>query len=101
MRSAPPAASTITGTPMRLRLRAAALVLLALPAAGPVAAAPSGFAFLEVPAGARASALAGAFATAGRFVGRYGVNHEGNAEVVQDLVSSRGAASEENRAALR
>lgn len=42
-----------------------AVTLLAVLAAAPVAADPAGFAFLEVPAGARASALGGAFATLG------------------------------------
>jgi hypothetical protein len=42
---------------------AAACVALLLLCARPAACAPSGFAFLEVPAGARASALGGAFAS--------------------------------------
>jgi hypothetical protein len=42
--------------------------MLAILAASPVAGAPSGFAFLEVPAGARASALGGAFAALGEGV---------------------------------
>jgi hypothetical protein len=42
----------------------AAIVAIALPlAAGTAAAAPPGFAFLEVPAGARAAALGGAYVT--------------------------------------
>ncbi|MGH7730712.1 MAG: PorV/PorQ family protein [Candidatus Eiseniibacteriota bacterium] len=53
---------------MRRCLRAAIGPLLAVLAAAPAAGAPSGFAFLEVPAGARASALAGAFATVGEGV---------------------------------
>lgn len=44
-----------------------ALMLVAL-AAAPAGAAPSGFAFLEVPAGARASALGGAFIAMGEGV---------------------------------
>jgi hypothetical protein len=51
--------------PLRICLSLAAALLVALAAAAPAAAGPSGFAFLEVPAGARASALGGAFATLG------------------------------------
>jgi hypothetical protein len=52
---------------VRKQLSLVALLLAA--AIAPVAhAAPSGFAFLEVPAGARASALSGAFATLGEGV---------------------------------
>src|SRR5262245_7661424 len=43
-------------------------VLLAVLAAPTAAAAPSGFSFLEVPAGARASALGGAFVASGEGV---------------------------------
>ena len=46
----------------------ASILLAAVVTAAPVAAAPSGFAFLEVPAGARASALGGAFVTLGEGV---------------------------------
>lgn len=53
---------------MRMGLRTAIVLLFAIVAAVPVAGAPSGFAFLEVPAGARASALGGAFATLGEGV---------------------------------
>ena len=53
---------------MPLRDRVAIVPLLAMLAAAPVAAGPSGFAFLEVPAGARASALGGAFAVSGEGV---------------------------------
>lgn len=51
--------------PLRLRLLA---VLIALLVALPAAAGPNGFAFLEVPAGARASALGGAFVALGEGV---------------------------------
>jgi hypothetical protein len=61
----PPPASTVTGTFMRHRHPATFVALLALLAAAPAAAAPAGFVFLEVPAGARASALGGAFAVVG------------------------------------
>jgi hypothetical protein len=50
---------------MKLLRGAPAVLALAVLTAGPAAAAPSGFAFLEVPAGARASALGGAFVAAG------------------------------------
>ncbi len=54
---------------MRRPLHAATLALLAVLAASsavsPAAGDPTGFAFLEVPAGARASALGGAFAALG------------------------------------
>lgn len=50
---------------MRIRLRLVTLLSLSLVGAAPVAAGPSGFAFLEVTAGARASALGGAYATLG------------------------------------
>jgi hypothetical protein len=53
---------------MRRIARTAIVPLLALLAAAPAAADPAGFAFLEVPAGARASALGGAFATVGEGV---------------------------------
>jgi uncharacterized protein UPF0164 len=53
---------------MRRYLRVAVALWLAILAATPAAGAPSGFAFLEVPAGARASALGGAFATVGEGV---------------------------------
>ena len=46
--------------PIRAAMACATLVLLC---ARPASCAPSGFAFLEVPAGARASALGGAFAS--------------------------------------
>ena len=48
-----------------MRVRSLALLLMAVLAAAPAAADPSGFAFLEVPAGARAAALGGAFASLG------------------------------------
>lgn len=51
-----------------MRMRSLALILVAMLLALPAAADPSGFAFLEVPAGARASALGGAFAAMGEGV---------------------------------
>ena len=51
--------------PSRLAILCAALLL---PAARPATCAPPGFAFLEVPAGARAAALGGAFTTLARGV---------------------------------
>jgi len=51
-----------------MRMRSFALILVATVVAAPAMADPSGFAFLEVPAGARASALGGAFATLGEGV---------------------------------
>ena len=53
---------------MRRFARTAIVPLLAILASTPAAADPSGFAFLEVPAGARASALGGAFAAIGEGV---------------------------------
>ncbi len=53
---------------MVFRRPIATVLLLAVLAAPPAAAAPSGFAFLEVPAGARASALGGAFVAMGEGV---------------------------------
>ena len=46
---------------MLLHRTAVAALMLALIASAPATADPSAFAFLEVPAGARASALGGAF----------------------------------------
>ncbi len=45
---------------------AGAILALALGGSSPAAAAPPGFAFLEIPAGARASALGGAYASIAR-----------------------------------
>jgi len=53
---------------MHRYLRAAVAPLLVILGVTPAAGSPSGFAFLEVPAGARASALGGAFATVGEGV---------------------------------
>ena len=50
---------------MTLRSPALTVVLLAVLATAPAGATPAGFAFLEVPAGARASALGGAFVALG------------------------------------
>ena len=53
---------------MNLRGSAVAALVLAAFASGPASAAPSGFAFLEVPVGARASAMGGAFVAMGEGV---------------------------------
>ena len=53
---------------MRVRRLATSSLLFAVLAAAPAAAAPAGFAYLEVPAGARASALGGAFVAMGEGV---------------------------------
>lgn len=47
-------------------IRVSALTLVALALAGPVSAGQSGFAFLEVPAGARAAAMGGAYTSVAR-----------------------------------
>ena len=49
------------------------LVLVQVLAAGPALAASAGFAFLEIPTGARASALGGAYASLGQGVEAGGV----------------------------
>lgn len=53
---------------MTLRRPALTMLALAMLAAAPAGAEPTAFAFLEVPAGARASALGGAFVTMGEGV---------------------------------
>jgi hypothetical protein len=53
---------------MKLLCRASMVLLLALVIAGPAGSTPAGFSFLEVPAGARASALGGAFVAVGEGV---------------------------------
>ncbi len=53
---------------MTLHARIGAALLAAALLAGPAHAGPAGFAFLEVPAGARASALGGAYASVGQGV---------------------------------
>src|SRR5689334_2038608 len=50
---------------MTLRRPLLPILVLALLTAAPAGAEPAGFAFLEVPAGARASALGGAFVAMG------------------------------------
>lgn len=63
----PKPTSTLKRSPVRpgrAPARLAALGLLAgLVAAGPARATPAGFAFLEIPAGARASSMAGAYSS--------------------------------------
>ena len=53
---------------MNFRSPALTALLLVVVSAAPAGATPAGFAFLEVPAGARASALGGAFVAPGEGV---------------------------------
>ena len=80
---------------MPIRTPLAAL-LVAMLVATPALAGPSGFAFLEVPAGARASALSGAFASLGEGVEASFWNPAGLAAVQRPEISGAHFESFEN-----